>query len=73
MPCKHLTELFELCEKHDLQIAGPDAIRVICRQCEEQEVCPTSLTDGDQVLVPIRAPEAKSLSDPKTSSDASSS
>jgi hypothetical protein len=22
----------------------------VCRQCEEQEVCPSSLTDGDRVL-----------------------
>jgi hypothetical protein len=50
MPCEHLRELFELCEKHDLQIASQDAIKVVCRQCHEQEVCPTSLTDGEQVL-----------------------
>lgn len=58
MPCKHLQELFDLCEKHDLQIAGPDAVRVVCRQCEEHEVCPSSLTDGEKVLTPIRLPEA---------------
>ena len=51
MPCVHLRELFDLCEKHDLQIASSDAIRVVCRQCEEQEVCPSSLTDGEDVLV----------------------
>jgi hypothetical protein len=50
MPCEHLRELFELCEKHDLKIAGPDAIRVVCRQCHEQDVCPSSLTDGEQVI-----------------------
>ena len=50
MPCVHLRELFDLCEKHELQIASHDAIRIVCRQCEEQEVCPTSLTDGEQVL-----------------------
>ena len=50
MPCVHLKELYELCEKHDLRIAGPDAIRIVCRQCEEQDVCPSSLTDGEQVL-----------------------
>ena len=50
MPCVHLRELFKLCEKHDLQITGHDAIRIVCRQCEEQEVCPSSLTDGERVL-----------------------
>lgn len=50
MPCEHLQALFELCEKHDLHIASQDAIKVVCRQCHQQEVCPTSLTDGDQVL-----------------------
>lgn len=50
MPCVHLKELYELCEKNELRIASPDTIRIVCRQCEEQEVCPTLLTDGDQVL-----------------------
>ena len=58
MPCEHLQELFSLCEKHDLKISGPDAIKVVCRQCEEQEVCPTSLTDGEQVLA-LSNPEKK--------------
>jgi hypothetical protein len=50
MPCVHLLELYELCEKHDLQIASTDAIRVVCKQCNEQDICPSSLTDGEQVL-----------------------
>lgn len=50
MPCVHLKELYALCEKHDLRIASPDAIRIVCRQCEEQDACPSSLTDGQQVL-----------------------
>ena len=50
MPCEHLQELYELCQKHELRIASRDAIRMVCRQCEEQEVCPSSLTDGEKVL-----------------------
>lgn len=50
MPCVHLKELFELCEKHDLKITSHDAVRVVCRQCQEQDVCPSSLTDGEQVI-----------------------
>ena len=50
MPCIHLRQLYDLCEKHELRISSHDAIRIMCRQCEEQEVCPTSLTDGENVL-----------------------
>ena len=50
MPCVHLQELFELCEKHDLKITSHDAIQVVCRQCQQQDVCPSSLTDGEKVL-----------------------
>ncbi len=50
MPCVHLQELYKLCEKHELRIASHDAIRIVCRQCAEQEVCPSSLTDGEAVL-----------------------
>lgn len=45
MACVHLKELYRLCEKHDLKIAGADLVRVVCPQCGEQEVCPSTLTD----------------------------
>jgi hypothetical protein len=44
MSCVHLRQLYKLCEQHDLKLAGPDLIRVVCRQCGEQEVCPSTLT-----------------------------
>ncbi|WP_161604444.1 hypothetical protein [Roseiconus nitratireducens] len=50
MPCDHLKELYQLCEEHDLKIASTDMVRIVCRQCGEQDVCPTALTDGDKVL-----------------------
>lgn len=50
MPCTHLRELYELCKKHDLRITSHDAVRIVCRQCEQQDVCPSSLTDGEHVL-----------------------
>ena len=63
MPCIHLRELYDLCEKHELRISSHDAIRIMCRQCEEQEVCPSSLTDGENVLrMPNR--EASEGNDP---------
>ena len=45
MVCTHLKELFELCETHQLKIAGPDLIRIVCKQCDKHEVCPSMLMD----------------------------
>lgn len=45
MTCVHLRQLYQLCQEHDLKIAGPDLIRVVCHQCGEQEVCPSVLTE----------------------------
>ena len=56
MICEHLEEFFAVCDKHGLQIASPDAIKVVCRQCEQQQVCPTSRTDGDEVIELPRPP-----------------
>lgn len=68
MPCEHLQELFELCEKHGLQIASRDAIQVVCRQCQQQEVCPTSLTDGEQILEMPKPPKSEGNSEQQTGS-----
>jgi hypothetical protein len=50
MICVHLQELFDLCRENDLKIGGADLIRVVCRQCGQQEVCPSTLVEapGDQ-------------------------
>ena len=45
MVCTHLKELFELCETHQLKIAGPDLIRIVCKQCDKHEVCPSMLME----------------------------
>lgn len=45
MVCKHLSELYELCEKHELRLGGSDLVRIICRQCEHEETCPSILMD----------------------------
>ena len=45
MVCNHLKELFELCETHQLKIAGPDLVRIVCKQCDKHEVCPSMLMD----------------------------
>ena len=45
MTCIHLQHLFKLCQEHDLKLSGSDLIRVVCRQCGEQEVCPSMSLD----------------------------
>ena len=45
MVCHHLKELYELCETHQLRIAGSDLIRIVCKTCDQHEVCPSMLMD----------------------------
>lgn len=45
MVCDHLKELFALCETHQLKIAGADLVRIVCKTCNEHEVCPSMLMD----------------------------
>lgn len=73
MVCNHLKELFELCETHQLKIAGPDLVRIVCKQCDKHEVCPSMLMDEydsryeDEPTEPqnvqLRTPPARSTSE----------
>ncbi len=45
MTCVHLQKLFTLCDEHDLKLGSSDLIRVVCHQCGEKEVCPSTLMD----------------------------
>ena len=45
MTCVHLRELYQLCEQNDLKLGGSDLVRIFCKQCGEQEVCPSMLMD----------------------------
>jgi hypothetical protein len=45
MVCTHLRELYQLCETQQLRLSSSDLIHVVCMQCEQQEVCPSTLTD----------------------------
>ena len=45
MACIHLQKLYSLCQEHQLKLSGSDLIRVVCHECGEQEVCPTTLID----------------------------
>lgn len=45
MTCIHLQQLYKLCQAQNLKLGGSDLIRVVCQQCGEQEVCPSTLMD----------------------------
>jgi hypothetical protein len=45
MPCKHLTQLYDFCQTHNLKLSSTDLIRIVCPQCGVDEVCPSTLAD----------------------------
>jgi len=51
MVCKHLRQLYQLCQEQQIRLGSSDLIRIVCKQCGEQEICPTNLmeleTDDD--------------------------
>lgn len=49
MSCVHLKKLYELCTKEGLKISGADLVHIVCKQCGEQEVCPSRLMNDADV------------------------
>ena len=45
MTCKHLRQLFQLCDENELRFSSSDLVHIVCKQCEEVEVCPSILSD----------------------------
>ena len=43
MTCVHLQQLYQLCQDQKLQLSSSDLIRIVCKQCEKEEVCPSTL------------------------------
>ncbi len=43
MVCTHLKELYELCDKHNIRLGGTDLVRIVCKQCDQDETCPSTL------------------------------
>ena len=43
MTCKHLKDLYETCQKHQLRLSSSDLIRIVCLECGVEEVCPSVL------------------------------
>jgi len=60
MVCVHLKELYQLCQEHHLRLSGSDLIHVVCKQCNQQEVCPSTLMDEYDAAHPEdkQAPES---------------
>ena len=48
MTCVHLRKLYELCDENQLEFSSSDLVRIVCKQCEREEVCPSALI-GDQI------------------------
>ena len=62
MTCVHLRQLYRLCEQHELKLGSSDLIRVVCQQCGEHEVCPSTLTDEYDALQSQQAKEQQQTS-----------
>jgi len=45
MPCKHLRELYDICQMHRLKLSSTDLIRIVCPQCGVEDVCPSVLAE----------------------------
>jgi hypothetical protein len=51
-------QLYQLCQDSELKLSSSDLIRVICKQCQKEEVCPSVLVEeydarhGDDVAPP---------------------
>jgi hypothetical protein len=43
MVCEHLKELYHLCETQQLRFCGADLVRIVCKQCQLDETCPSVL------------------------------
>jgi len=46
MVCNHLKELYQLCQQHNLRFSGSDMIRIVCKECDAEETCPSLLTES---------------------------
>lgn len=45
MTCTHLQQLFHLCQQNDLKLSSSDLIHIVCKQCNKEEVCPSTLAE----------------------------
>jgi len=43
MPCRHLHDLYEICNTHNLKLSSSDLIRIVCPACGVADECPSVL------------------------------
>ncbi len=70
MVCGHLRELYELCEKNHLRLGGSDLIRIVCKQCDQEETCPSVFMDEYDAAAAARG-DASLSDDSKADPDGS--
>jgi len=63
MPCEHLKQLYDLCNKHELQLSSSDLIRIMCPHCQVEEICPSVY------MVEYEARETRDSTDQASGSD----
>ena len=69
MVCTHLRELYDLCQQQQIRLGSSDLVRIVCKQCGEQEVCPSALMEEFDAT-PTEA-EAGEPAEPSAESSAS--
>lgn len=69
MSCKHLQALYKLCQDHDLKLGSSDLVRVVCQQCGEKEVCPSTLMDEYDAQHPETTATIKDAQKEESNSD----
>lgn len=67
MVCVHLRALYDLCQTHQLKLGGSDLIRIVCTQCQQHDICPSTIhEEGEPVPSepePAPAPAPAPVSD----------
>ena len=69
MTCTHLKQLYQLCQDSQIQLSSTDLIHIVCKQCENVEVCPSVLFEEyDQLAETKSQLDAPSAAPTKPSS-----
>ncbi len=55
MTCTHLKQLYQLCHESQIQLSSTDLIHIVCKQCENVEVCPSVLYEEYEKMPEYKA------------------
>ncbi len=55
MTCTHLKQLYQLCRDSQIQLSSTDLIHIVCKQCENVEVCPSVLYEEYEACLSQRS------------------